>query len=54
MILMNLFVGQQCRCRHREQMCRHSRGREGEVGMNGDGNIYCTMFKKDSQWEFVI
>ena len=54
MVLMNLFLGQQYRCRHREQTCEHSKGREGEVGMNGDGNIYFAMFKMDSQWEFAI
>ena len=29
MALMNLFAGQEWRCRHREQICGHSRGREG-------------------------
>ena len=27
--LMNIFEGQQLRCRHREQTCGHSRGRRG-------------------------
>ena len=29
MVLMNLFAGQQWRCRHREQTYGHSRGRRG-------------------------
>ena len=27
--MVNLFVGQEQRCRLREQMCGHSRGRSG-------------------------
>ena len=27
---------------------------EGEGGMNGDGGIYSTMCKIDSQWEFAV
>jgi len=48
MILMNLFAGQQWRCRHREQTRRH--GAEGESGTNGEyhGNIYITIYKIDS------
>ena len=31
MLLMNLFAGQQWRCRHREQTCGHrTRGTDGE------------------------
>lgn len=29
MIPINLFAGQQWRCRHREQICEHSWGRRG-------------------------
>lgn len=29
MIPINLFAGQQWRCRHREQICEHGRGRRG-------------------------
>ena len=29
MILMNLFAGQQWRCKHKEHTCRHRRGRGG-------------------------
>ena len=48
MILMNLFAGEQWRCRHREQTRRH--GAEGESGTNGEyhGNIYITIYKIDS------
>ena len=51
MILMNLFAGQQWRCRHREQTRRH--GAEGESGTNGEyhGNIYITIYKIDREWE---
>ena len=38
MVLMNLFAGQQWRCRHREQTCGHRRW-EGEGGMNGETNM---------------
>ena len=32
-VLMNIFTGQQWRCRHREQIYEHcGEGREGEVG----------------------
>ena len=37
MALMNLFAGQQWRCRHREQTCGH-RG-EGEDGTNSKSSI---------------
>ena len=33
MVPMNLFAGQQGRCRHREQTCRHSRGRREWDGL---------------------
>ena len=40
MVLMNLFVGQQWRCRHREQIHGHGRrwGKEGEDETNGESN----------------
>ena len=31
MVLMNLFAGQQCRCRHREQTCTRVMGRKERV-----------------------
>ena len=30
MVLINLFAGQQWRCRHREQICEHGQGRREE------------------------
>jgi len=38
MVLMNLFAGQQWRCRHREQIY-HWSGWEGEDGMKGESSI---------------
>ena len=37
MLWMNLFAGQQWRCRHREQTCGHRAG--GDGGMNGESSI---------------
>ena len=45
-ILMNLFEGQQWRHRHREQTYGQ--------GQREDGNIYTTVCKIDSQWEFAV
>ena len=56
-ILMNLFSGQQRRHRHREKTYGHwGRGEEGEGGMYGESNmeIYITVCKTDSQWEFAV
>ena len=39
MVLMNLFIGQQWRCRHKEQTYGHKGGGEGEVGMNGESSM---------------
>ena len=39
---MNLFAGQQWRCRHREQTCGY-RGEE-EGGMNGESNMETMCF----------
>jgi len=33
MLLMNLFAGQQWRCRHRKQICGHGGGEERVGGM---------------------
>ena len=56
MALMNLFSGQQWRNRHRQQPCGHGRGEEGEGEMYGESNveIYNTICKIDSQWEFAV
>ena len=53
---MNLFSGQQSRNRHREQTYGHGGGEEGEVEMYGQSNleIYNTICKIDSQWEFAV
>jgi len=57
MVLMNLFA-EQCkwRNRHREQTYGHGEGEEGEDEMYGKSNmeIYNTVCKIDSQWEFAI
>ena len=52
MVLMNLFAGKQWRHSHREQICGNSG--EGEGGTNGEKNIYTTICKIDSQWEFAV
>ena len=48
MALINLFSGQQWRNRHRQQTKRHG-GRGGGKNME----IYNTICKTDSQWEFA-
>ena len=56
MVLMNLSGGQQWRHRYKEQIYWHER-QEGEGGTNAEstyGNIYTTICKTDSQWEFAI
>ena len=53
MVPKNLFARQQWRNRHREQTYRHDkRGGEGE--MYGDMEIYNTICKIGSQWEFAV
>ena len=49
MVLMNLFIGQQWRSRHREQTYGHGE-RGGEVEMYGKSNMetYITIYKIDS------
>ena len=40
-VVMNLFAGQQWRCRHREQTCEHSEGERGWDKLREQhGNIY--------------
>jgi len=55
MVLNNLFTGQQWRKRHREQTYGHGE-KGGEGLMSGKSNIETciTIFKIDSQWEFVV
>ena len=56
MALMNLFSGQQWRKRHREQTYGRWGGEEGEGEMYGESNmeIYNSICKIDSQWEFAV
>ena len=55
MVRMNLFAGQQWRNRHREQTYRHrERGGEGEMYGESNVEIYITICKIDSQWEFAV
>ena len=50
---MNLFSGQQWRNRRREQTYRHG-GRRGGRSMKRVTEIYNTICKIDSQWEFAV
>ena len=56
MALVNLLSGRQRRNRHRELTYRHGgrgRGRRGDVWRELT-EIYSTMCKTDSQWEFAV
>ena len=54
MALMNLFAGQQWRCRHRRQTADTER--EGEGGANGESsrNTCITVGNIDRQWEYAV
>ena len=56
MALVNLLSGWQRRNRHREQTCRPGGRRGGRREMYGESNIeiYSTVCKTDSQWEFAV
>ena len=55
MVLKNLFTGQQCRNRHREQTYGHGeRGGKGEMYGKSNMETYITMWKIDSQREFAV
>ena len=55
MVLKNLLTGQQWRNRHREQTCGHGeRGGEGETYGKSNMETYTTIYKIDSQQEFVV
>ena len=55
MALKNLFTGQQWRNRHREQTYGHGeKGEEGEMYGERNMDIYNTICKIDSQWEFTV
>ena len=54
-VLKNLSTGQQWRNRHKEQTYGHGeRGREGEMYGKSNMEIYITICKIDSQWEFAV
>ena len=55
LILMNLFAGQQWRCRHREQTCGQGLG-EGEGGTTGESSMetYAHYHMRNSQWELAV
>ena len=52
MVLMNVFAGQQWRCRYREQTCGH-REWGGRRGWDIQRE-YITIWKIDSQWECAV
>ena len=56
MVPINLFSGQEWRNGHREQTYGHGGGKEGEGQRYGESNmeIYNTIYKIDSQWEFAV
>jgi len=55
MILVNLFAWQQWGNRYREQTYGHGeRGGEGEMYGESNMEIYITICKIDSQWEFAV
>ena len=49
MVLMNLFTGQQWRCRHREQACGQGGGEEGEGEMNGENSTEAYTWTHEKQ-----
>ena len=54
MVLMNLFAGQQWKCRCREQTCWHRQGRrERDEWREQAGHVLTTACRIDSQWEFA-
>ena len=55
MVLMNLFAGQQWRCRQRRKICGHwGKERVGRIERVEWKHIYITVCKIDSQWEFAV
>ena len=55
MISINLFARQQWRSRHREQTYGHGEmGVEDEMYGKSNMEIYITICKIDSQWEFAV
>ena len=55
MVLMNLFAGQQWRCRHREQTCDTvGEGKRWKNWKSNTEKICITICKIDSQLEFAV
>ena len=55
MLLINLYAGQQWRCRHREQTYGHGeRGGEGKMYGKSNTETYITICKIDGQREFAL
>ena len=52
--LINLFSGQQWRNRHREQIYGHGGKGEGEMYRESNMEIYNSICKIDTQWEFAV
>ena len=53
MVLMDLFAGQQKRCRPREQICGHSEGKKGWDELISV-ETYITIYKIENQWKFAV
>ena len=55
MVLKNLFAGQQWSNRHREQTYGHGeKGGDGEVYEKSSMEIYITICKIDTHWDFAV
>ena len=55
MVLINLFAGQQWRCRHREQIREHGQGRrEEDKRRQQHGNTHTHQRMESSQWDLVV
>ena len=56
MALMSLFSGQQWRNRHKNRPKDMGGGDEVEGEVYGESNmeVYSTIYKTDSQWEFAV
>ena len=56
MALMSLFSGQQWRNRHKNRPKDMGGGEEVEGEVYGESNmeVYSTIYKTDSQWEFAV
>ena len=54
MVLKNLFTGQQWRNRQRTDSWTWERGGEGEMCGKSNMEMYITICKINSQWEFAV